>query len=255
MRRIRVIPVLLMQNNGLYKTVKFANANYLGDPINAVKIFNEKEVDELLLLDIGVCRSKSKPDFKKIEIIAGEAFMPMGYGGGVSSVEEIKRIIFSGFEKVIIGTAAYSNPSLVGEGSRLVGSQSIVVSIDYRNNLFGKPKVYGLSGKENTGMSPIDMAKKMEDSGAGELILHSIERDGTYTGYDLDLITKISESVSIPIVACGGASEAKDFVNAVRAGASAVAAGSVFVYHGHHKAVLISYPSQDRLKADLHEKI
>lgn len=251
MRRVRVIPVLLLQNGGVQKTVQFDKPSYIGDPINAVKIFNEKEVDELLLLDIQASRKGLKPDIRRIESIASEAFMPMGYGGGVSTVEQIKQIIFSGFEKVVLGTSAFTDHALVAKGAALVGAQSIVVSIDYKKNIFGKRKVFVRGGTQKTGMDPIEYAKRMEDAGAGELILHSIERDGTFNGYDAEYIEQVAEAVGVPIVACGGASSIADFANAIRAGASAVAAGSLFVYHGKTKGILLNYPSQKELDSSL----
>ncbi|MBI1767947.1 MAG: imidazole glycerol phosphate synthase subunit HisF [Bacteroidetes bacterium] len=247
MRRFRVIPILLLQNGGLYKTIRFSNARYIGDPVNAVKIFNDKEVDELIVLDIGASRNQKPPQFEKLKELAGEAFMPMGYGGGITSVDEIKRIIFSGYEKVILNSALLTNKRILTEGASLLGSQSIVVSVDYRKNLFGKAKVYVTAGQKNTGVSPIDFAREMEDLGAGELILHSIDRDGTYSSYDIEMINKVSHSVSIPIVVCGGASAITDFAPAVHAGASAVAAGSLFVYHGNTRGILLNYPSQKEL--------
>jgi cyclase len=255
MRRVRVIPVLLLREGGLYKTVKFSRPSYIGDPINAVKIFNEKEVDELLVLDISASRKNLKPDFNKIAEIAGEAFMPMGYGGGVRSVDDIRQIIFSGFEKVVLGTSAFENPDLVKNGSSLVGAQSIVVSIDFKKNLFGKLRVYVKNGQENTGYDPISYARKMEDMGAGELILHAIDRDGMYTGYDLTVIEQVAHAVHVPLVACGGASGISDFAQAIQAGASAVAAGSVFVYRGKTRGILPNYPSQAELRSELFMKL
>ena len=255
MRRVRVIPVLLLDNGGLYKTVRFASPTYIGDPINTVKIFNTKEVDELIVLDIGASREGRPPDFAKLEELAGEAFMPMGYGGGISSVEEMRRIIISGFEKVIINSAALTNRKIIQEGVSLLGSQSVVVSVDYKKNIFGKATVHSVSGRKNSRVTPVEFAKEMEGLGAGELILHSIDRDGTYSSYDFDMIHKVSSCVSVPVVACGGASTIEDFLKAVQAGASAVAAGSLFVYKGVHRAVLLNYPSQDELVHSLFNKI
>ena len=255
MRRVRVIPILLFGEGGLYKTVQFTKPTYIGDPINAVKIFNEKEVDELLLLDIEASRKNRRPDFKRIAEIAGEAFMPMGYGGGVMTIEDIKQIIFAGFEKVVLGTSAIEQSDLIRKGAALVGSQSIVVSIDYKANLFGKLRVYVRGGQDSTGLDPVSYARKMEDQGAGELILHSIERDGRYTGYDTILIEQVAQAVDVPIVACGGASALADFALAIQAGASAVAAGSIFVYRGKTKGILPNYPSQDELRTELFTKL
>ncbi len=252
MRRIRIIPVLLLQKGGLVKSVRFKNNKYVGDPINAVKIFNEKEIDEIVVLDIDATREKRPPAMKKIKEIAGEAFIPLAYGGGITTIEEVKELFYVGVEKVVINHAAISNPRLITEAASLVGSQSIVASIDVKKNLFGKYKVFVRNGTENTGHDPVEFAKKMEETGAGELFLCSIDRDGTYEGYDLDLIRKVSEAVNIPVVACGGAGNIDDFAKAVRHGASAVAAGSMFVFQRPHNAVLISYPSQQELIAKVY---
>lgn len=249
MKRIRVIPVLLLHRSGVYKTVRFSRPVYIGDPVNAVKIFNEKEVDELIVLDFMASREGAPPDFAKLEDIASEAFMPMGYGGGIRSVDEMRRIIFCGYEKVIVNSAACRNQGIIHEGARLLGSQSVVVSIDYRKNLFGRNKVYVEGGKVSTSIDPVTFAIKMEELGAGELILHSIDRDGTYSSYDTEMIANVSEAVSIPVIACGGAARLEDFRAAVDAGASAVAAGSIFVYRGNTKGILLNYPSQQELVA------
>jgi imidazole glycerol-phosphate synthase subunit HisF len=255
MKRIRIIPALLLMDDGLYKTVKFKAPKYVGDPINTVRIFNEKGADEIVLLDIGVARGKGGMgkggigkggiNYKKIAEIAGEAFMPMGYGGGIRTFDEAKRVFDAGFEKVIINSAAAENPSLIGEIAGVYGSQSAVVSIDVRTGWTGGYKVYVAAGSKNTGRSPVDYARDMEKAGAGEVILNSIDRDGTWEGYDIKLIGMVSEAVSIPVIACGGASGMDDFKKAVsEGGASAVAAGSMFVYQKKGMGVLISFPSQ-----------
>jgi cyclase len=239
--------VLLNSNNGLVKTVKFNHPKYIGDPINAIKIFNDKEVDELIFLDINATRLNQKPNFSLIKEIATECFMPICYGGGITSLEEIHKILYSGIEKVSINTAAYSNPNLIKQAANQFGNQSIVVSIDVKKNWRGKQYVYINNGTKNTNETSIEFAQKMEDLGAGELLINSIDKDGTYSGYDLDLIQAISEKVTIPIIACGGASAITDFKKAVEKGASAVAAGSMFVYYGELKSVLINYPSEYEL--------
>lgn len=245
MKRIRIIPALLLMDDGLYKTVKFKSPKYVGDPINTVRIFNEKGADEIVLLDIGIPRGKAGINFKKIGEIAGEAFMPMGYGGGIRTFDDAKRVFDAGFEKVIINSAAAENPSLVGEIAKVYGSQSAVVSVDVRTGWTGGYKVYVSGGSKNTGRSPVDYAKDMENAGAGEVILNSIDRDGTWEGYDTKLIRMVSEAVTVPVVACGGASGMDDFKKAVsEGGASAVAAGSMFVYQRKGMGVLISFPSQ-----------
>lgn len=245
----RIIPCLLLRDHGLVKTVKFNKSTYIGDPINAVKIFNEKEVDELVFLDIDASRKNMEPPYQVIRDIATECFMPFCYGGGIKSIDQIREIIASGAEKVAINSAAYYNPELIREAAEIFGSSTIVVSIDYRKNLFGKEYVFVKGGNKNTKKDPVSYAKQMEELGAGELFINSIERDGMMTGYDLEMVEKITESVSIPVIACGGASGLDDF-NAVlsKAGASAAAAGSIFVFQSKKKGVLISYPSPMEVK-------
>jgi imidazole glycerol-phosphate synthase subunit HisF len=248
MKRVRVIPTLLIQKGGLVKSVKFKDHKYVGDPINAVKIFNEKEVDEIVILDISATAEKRPPNIQQIKEIASEAFMPLAYGGGISKLEEIKELITAGVEKVVLNTAAFSNPQLISAGAKYVGSQSIVVSIDVKRNIWRKYRVFIKNGTKNTNAHPVDYAKKMEDAGAGEIFLNSIDRDGTFLGYDNELIQLISSNVHIPVVAVGGASSVDDFAKAVQHGASAVSAGSMFVFQRPHRAVLISYPAQAELK-------
>lgn len=255
MRRIRVIPVLLLHKGGLVKSVKYKNYKYVGDPINAVKIFNEKEIDEIVVLDIDATSEKRSPNFEKMKEIAGEAFIPMAYGGGITTIAEIKQLFYLGIEKIILNNAAVHNPSLITAAAATVGSQSVVVSIDVRKNIFGKYKVYTNNGSENTGMAPADFALSMQKAGAGEIMLNDIDRDGTYLGYDLALIKAVSSRLSIPLIACGGASNMDDFLPAVQSGASAVAAGSIFIFQRPHQAVLISYPGQDELKEKLFKRL
>ncbi|HEY6901903.1 MAG TPA: AglZ/HisF2 family acetamidino modification protein [Puia sp.] len=255
MKRVRVIPALLIQKGGLVKSVKFKDHKYVGDPINAVRIFNEKEVDEIVILDISATAEKRPPNIPQIKDIAAEAFMPLAYGGGITRLDEIKELITAGVEKVVINTAAFNDPKLITDGARYVGSQSIVVSVDVKKTLFGKYKVWVQNGTKNTGIDPVDFARQMEEAGAGELILNSVEKDGTFGGYDTGLIQSISAAVSIPIVAIGGASSVDDFAQAVRHGASAVAAGSIFVFQRPHRAVLISYPSQKELREKLYSVV
>lgn len=252
MRRIRIIPVLLIQNGGLVKSIQFQKHTYLGDPINAVKIFNEKEVDEIIILDISASKERRAPNVRQIAEITGEAFMPLAYGGGISTEEQIKEILYEGAEKIVLNTCVFDSPELISRTSQRFGAQSIVVSIDVHKNWLGQYKVYRDNGTKNTGINPIDLAKKVVELGAGEIMLTSIDRDGTFKGYDLDLIKQVSDSVDVPVIACGGASEIADFQQAVSiGGASAVAAGSLFVFQRPHRAVLISYPSQHDLKEKL----
>lgn len=248
MKRVRIIPTLLIQQGGLVKSVKFKDHKYVGDPLNAVRIFNEKEVDEIVILDISATKDKKKPNIPVIKEIASEAFMPLGYGGGITTLDEIKQLIASGVEKVILNTSAFEHPQLVSDAATYIGSQSVVVSVDVTTNLWGKNKVFIRNGTKNTNVNPLQYALQMEQAGAGELLLNVIDRDGTFRGYDIDLIRLISSSVSIPVVALGGAAEVEDFKKAVQSGASAVSAGSMFVFQRPHHAVLISYPSQNELK-------
>lgn len=248
MFRPRVIPCLLLRNLGLVKTIKFKDPKYLGDPINIVRIFNDKEVDELVFLDITVTVENKGLPFKLLEKVAGEAFMPLGYGGGIRNPGDVKTILGLGFEKVIINTYAVENPSFVSEAANFAGSQSVVVSIDVKRNFQGKYGVFTRSGMQATGLDPVKFAVEMEKRGAGELLLNSIDRDGTMQGYDLELVKRVTDVVGIPVVACGGAAKVQDLADAVKhGGASAAAAGSMFVFQGPHRAVLISYPTSQEL--------
>ena len=256
MRRIRVIPVLLIQNGGLVKSIRFNKHLYVGDPINAVKIFNEKEVDEIVILDISASKSRRPPDLQQISEIAGEAFMPLAYGGGITTLEQIKQVLYAGAEKVILNTTALDNPKLITEAARQFGTQSVVVSIDAKKDWLGRYRVYRNCGSLNTGLSVDALARNLESAGAGEIFLTSIDQDGTFLGYDIALISMVTQAVNIPVVACGGAAEVSDFQKAVeRGGASAVAAGSMFVFQRPHRAVLISYPAAAALKVQLFDKL
>lgn len=244
----RVIPSLLLRNEGLVKTVRFKDPRYVGDPINAVRIFNEKQVDEMTFLDISASLEGRGPNFELMARIASEAFMPFGYGGGITSVEEIRRLFSLGVEKVVLNTAAQIKPDLVAEAASLAGNSSIVVSIDVRQRTFGGYRVWIKSGTVNTHRDPVEYAQEMEEHGAGEILLNSIDRDGRMVGYDLKLIEKVSQKVGLPVIASGGAAELEDFREAIDCGASAVAAGSMFVFHGKRRAVLITYPEYDLLE-------
>lgn len=244
----RIIPCLLLKGDGLVKGVKFKNHTYLGDPLNAVKIFNDKEVHELIFLDITASSEKRLPRLDLIQQIADECYMPFGVGGGVKTVEEIRKILENGAEKVVINSAAVENPDLIREAASVFGSQSIVVSIDVKKTLFNGEKVLTHSGRKKTKLKPVEWAKKMEIMGAGELLLTSIDHDGAMEGYNLDLIHRLSSSVNIPVIASGGAGNLTHLKKAVEKGASAVSAGSMFVFTGKHRAVLINYPSIDDIK-------
>jgi cyclase len=249
MMRPRVIPCLLLRNKGLVKTIKFKDPVYLGDPINVVKIFNDKEVDELIFLDITATVEGRRPPFEYLAEIASECFMPLGYGGGVRSLEDVRKLFNLGLEKVSINSYAVENRSFIRETADLFGSQSIVVSIDVKKDLFGKEQIFTHSGRKATGLDPVRFAVEMAEMGAGELLLNSIDRDGTMKGYDIELIKRVSRAVDIPVVACGGAGSVRDLAAAVKeGGASAAAAGSMFVFQGRHRAVLISYPGAQELQ-------
>ena len=253
MVRPRVIPTLLLENGGLIKTTKFKKPVYIGDPINAVKIFNDKEVDELILLDVTASMEDRKPNFEQIEEIVSESFMPLGYGGGIRSVSDIEKLFKIGIEKASLNTAAVENPTLVTEAAEVFGSQSIVISIDVKKNLFGKKQVFIRRGSKNTKLDPVEFAKKAESLGAGEIYLTSIDREGSMQGYDLDLIKAVSNAVSIPVIANGGAGKVEHFSEALhQANASAVTAGSMFVFHGPLRGILINYPEQEELKEKLY---
>lgn len=248
MFRPRVIPVLLLKNMGLVKSIKFKNHNYIGDPINAVKIFNDLNADELVFLDILASKENRTISIDFIKNVGDEANMPFAVGGGIRSIQKIKEIINAGAEKVILNTYAIENPRFVEEASKLFGSSTISICIDINKKKFRHRQIYSHSGTRSSGIDPVDFAKLMEEMGAGEIIVQSIEYDGTMAGYDVELIYNISKEVSIPVVALGGAGTIDELRKGVLNGrASAVAAGSMFVYHGPRKAVLINYPTQEEL--------
>jgi imidazole glycerol-phosphate synthase subunit HisF len=245
----RVIPCLLLRGRGLVKTIRYKDPTYLGDPINIVRIFNDKEVDELTFLDITASVEGHAPEYDLLRDIATECFIPFGYGGGIGSCEDIRRLLKIGIEKVVLNTAAVENRPLVKQATNEFGSSTIVISVDYRRNIFGKAEVFCRSGKKAAGIDPVSFAKEMEQAGAGEILLNAIDRDGTMQGYDIDIIKKVTSSVSIPVIACGGARTIQDLAGVVKeGGASAAAAGSMFVFQGPLRAVLISYPTQLELK-------
>lgn len=248
----RVMPCLLLKNGALVKTVKFRDPGYIGDPINAIRIYNEKEVDELIFLDITATIEKREPPYKVLSEIASECFMPVTYGGGVRDVETIRRILSLGIEKVAINSHAVENPDFVHAAADKFGSSTIVVSIDVRRKLFDRYEVFIHSGRKGTGLDPVELAVKMERMGAGEILLNSIDRDGTQEGYDLELIKTVTSAVGVPVIACGGAGKIDDFRAAVKeSGASACAAGSMVVYFGRNRAVLITFPEREKLEAVL----
>lgn len=246
MLRPRIIPCLLVRNKGLVKTVKFNTPKYVGDPINAVKIFNEKEVDELIIIDIDATKEGREPDFKMIANVAAECRMPLCYGGGVKTVEQARKIINLGAEKVALSSAVIENPNLVSEIAEVIGKQSVIAVLDVKKKgLFGKYEVYTHNGSKSTGKSPKELAKTLEERGIGEIVINSIDNDGAMKGYDLKLTESIRETVNVPITTLGGAGTLSDIKEVIdKFGIMGVAAGSLFVFKGVYKAVLINYPNR-----------
>lgn len=249
MLKNRVIPILQLDNGDLVKTINFKKSYYLGDPINSVRIFNEKEVDELVFLDISRDRFQRGPDFELLENIASEAFMPFSYGGGISKIEEIRNLLNLGIEKVIISSYAIENNNFISKAAELAGSSSIVVSLDINIDKFGKYYITKFSGTHKVRIDPFQYFEELVRKGAGEIIINCIHRDGMMNGYDLKIIKKISSLISIPIIIVGGAGNLLHLKEGIEAGASAVGGGSFFVLFGKHKAVLITYPSLEELNS------
>ena len=248
MFRPRIIPVLLLKNLALVKSIQFKNHRYIGDPINAVRIFNDLKADELVLLDIEASKNNRLVSLELVEKVGEEVYMPFAVGGGVKSIENIKAIINAGAEKVVINTYAALNPCFIKEASEVFGSSAIVVCIDVKKKIFKGQRTWILGGNRPTAFTPIEFAQLMEKNGVGELIIQSIDRDGTMDGYDIELIKSISTSVSVPVIALGGAGKEKDLIEAYQNGhASALAAGSLFVYQGKKRGVLINYPDKNEL--------
>jgi imidazole glycerol-phosphate synthase subunit HisF len=240
--RHRVIPALLLRNGDLVKTRQFKSATYIGDPINAIRIFNEKEVDEIMVLDIMASRQKQEPDYAMIELLAGECFMPLCYGGGLRTVDQAARIFDLGVEKISLQSSALEDIKLISDIASRFGSQSVVVSVDIKYNWLNRSFLYQSCTRKLLKKDWVAFAKEAVDAGAGELLVNVVNRDGEMCGYDLDIVRQAANAVSVPVIALGGASDLKDFKSAVDAGASAVAAGAMFVFHGPHRAVLITYP-------------
>jgi cyclase len=246
MLRPRIIPSLLIQDNGLVKTVNFKNPKYVGDPINAVKIFNEKAVDELALFDIDATVKGLEPNYSLIERIANQSRMPLCYGGGVKTVEQAQRIFGLGIEKIALSSAVLLNPSLITEIADRVGSQSVIVVLDVKKKLFGGYEVYTHNGKRSTGINPFPFIEEAQRLGAGEIIINSIDQDGTMKGYDISLIDKARLKTTLPMTVLGGAGSLEDIRSIIdRHQIVGVAAGSLFVFKGVYKAVLISYPTKE----------
>lgn len=247
--RPRVIPVLLLQDRQLYKTVRFRDPKYVGDPRVAVKILNDKGCDELILLDISATPHQREPDYELIGEIAAESFMPVAYGGGIRSVEQARTICSLGIEKVVLNSHAIGNPDLVRQVAQLVGVSSTVVSMDVGTDWLRRKHVYAECGRRRTTLEPVAWARELASLGAGELVVNSIDRDGTMSGYELPLVESIARAVDVPVIALGGARDNQDFRRATDAGAAAGAAGSRFVFHGPHRAVLITYPEEAELQS------
>ena len=243
----RVIPCLLLKGNGLYKTRRFKDPTYIGDPVNAVRIFNEKEADELVILDIDASKHNQTLNYRLIDEVAGEAFMPIAYGGGIQSIDQVQRIIGLGIEKVVINSALFSSSDLISEIVDLFGSQAVVGAIDYKTTFLGKRVVYSHAGRKKQSLNPLAHAKHLTQLGVGEVFLNSIDRDGEMTGFDLELIKLIAKEIDVPLICCGGAGSYADIQTALDHGASAVSAGSLFVFKGKHRAVLINYDPRSLL--------
>lgn len=255
MIRPRIIPTLLIEEGMLVKTTRFKNPNYLGDPLNAIKIFNEKEVDELAIMNIGLSKRGGEIDFELLEKMASEAFMPLSYGGGIRTLEDAKTIFSIGFEKIIINSLLIENGHIIEQIAEYFGSQSVIASIDYRKTIWGK-RCYIKSGRVVTGYEPKELAVLAERKGVGEILLYSISNEGTGRGYDIETIRNVSENVSIPVIACGGANGLESIKAALDNGkADATAAGSMFVYYGKKKGILINFPSEEAFfKAGIYKK-
>lgn len=245
----RVIPCLLLHKGGLYKTEKFKKARYIGDPINAIKIFNDKEVDELIFLDIDATVEKKEPNYKMIEDIASECFMPLCYGGGIKTVDQMKKIFALGVEKISLSSQAVANPQIVKEAASVFGGQSVIVTVDIKRDLFGRRKVFVNNGKTNTKLDAIEFVKNMQDIGAGEIVINSIDNDGMMKGYDLELLKDVKKYSKVPIIALGGAGSLDHIRDAFKiAKVEAAACGSMFVYQGALKGVLINYPPYKKIQ-------
>ncbi len=249
MFRPRIIPVLLLRNKGLVKSIKFMNHRYIGDPINAVKIFNDLKADELVFLDILASKENRTISLEFVKNVGEEANMPFAVGGGITTLEQIKAIIAAGSEKVVINTKAALEPDFIRSASEIFGSSTIVVCIDVKKKFLGKEQTWILGGDKPTGFAPEEFAQLIEDKGAGEIIIQSIDRDGAMNGYDIPLVRKISETVKIPVIALGGAGNIVHLKQAYSEGyANGLAAGSMFVYHGARNGILINYPEKAEIE-------
>jgi cyclase len=253
MLKTRIIPCLLLIDNALVKTIRFDKYSYIGDPINTVRIFNELEVDELIFLDIRATNEKRKPNFEILKEIADECFMPLSYGGGVRTLEDARQILKIGLEKITVNSYAYENQKFITQLADAFGSQAVVGSMDVKKNLLGRYELYSNSGKLKQKYNYIEWARELEKLGAGELLVNSIDRDGTWKGYDVNLIKEISSAVNIPVIASGGAGSINDLGKAVKeGGASALAVGSMVVFQGKDLGVLVNFPDKETLSKVLY---
>ena len=243
----RVIPCLLLRDGGLVKTRRFARPKYVGDPINAIRIFNDKEADELLVLDITASKDRREPTYSLIEQFAGECFMPLSYGGGIRSVEQARRLFALGVEKVCLQTAALEDPMLVTRIAEAFGAQAVLVSVDVKHGWLGRRRLYAAATGRMLRQPWLEQMQLLVAAGAGEVVLNAVDRDGMMQGMDLDLIREASRAVSVPLIAVGGVGSVVHIKEAIAAGASAVAAGAFFVFQGPHRAVLITYPRSEDL--------
>ena len=244
----RVIPVLTIENNLLVKTYKFAKPKYIGDPLNAVRIFNEKEVDEILIIDISATRNNKSPNFKLIENISSQCLMPLTYGGGIRTISDARKIFSLGVEKISLQSAAFENPEIIYQLSEIFGQQSIILSVDIKRTFLNKPKIFNYQNGKNFSKDWIKMIMEIVDFGVGEVLINTVNNDGVLKGPDLELIKILSDKLDIPIIALGGISGIEDMRALIEAGASAVAAGSFFSFYGPHKAVLFTYLKQQDIE-------
>jgi cyclase len=248
MLRHRIIPCLLLHNGGLVKTLKFRDPKYVGDPINAIRIFNDKEVDELMVLDISASKKRREPNYALIEQFAGECFMPLGYGGGICTVEQARQLFALGVEKICLQTAVLKDPTLITRIAERFGSQSVLVSIDVKRDWLGQRKLYSAASNKTLSRPWRDFMHQAVAAGAGEVVLNAVDHDGVMQGMDIELIREASTSLSVPLIAIGGVGSLSDIKAALAAGASAVSAGAFFVFQGPHRAVLITYPRYHELE-------
>ena len=245
----RIIPVLLIKNGGLWKGIQFRKHKYVGDPQNALRVFSEKMVDELVMLDIEATQESRGPDIDLIKRVANECYMPFAFGGGVKTVEDVGRVLRSGAEKVVIGTATVENPALIEQSANVYGSQSIVASIDYKQDMLGRKRVYIYSGKKRTKMDPLALAVEMEQRGAGEILVTSILNEGSGKGLDIEFLNSVTKKVEIPVIGSGGVATIEDILEGIeKSELSAVAVGSLVTFSGPHRSVLINYPTMPWLE-------